>query len=304
MASAVRPARSARVSAGAGPETAADWALAQVSAVRDDPSGRLALVRRTYHGPAGRSPRHLPFSRAAVSFMRWQAERGLLAPLGARDPGSPWWRAVNERLLRDGCEAMARSGGLTGEPSSPTIALWMSFIARPTATSWYRAHNASIVAAYLEHRDLAERESGPERFFLNVVLIRVLYAHALVAAPRLALGRFAPLGRLLGDPRFGLAGAFLSLRRVLPDRYPPDRDIAFYLAAESSVGHMFDYGMVVPRLRTLYDWSADELGHPALAELFCDGRPTYAWPDLDLHVWNPEHLPLRVRALRRAVSAR
>ena len=51
---------------------------------------------------------------------------------------------------------------------------------------------------------------------MNVALGRVLYAHALVAAPRLALGRFAPLGRLLGDPRLGMAGAFLSLGRVLP----------------------------------------------------------------------------------------
>ena len=34
----------------------------------------------------------------------------------------------------------------------------------------------------------------PERFFMNVALVRVLYAHALVDAPCLALGRFAPLG--------------------------------------------------------------------------------------------------------------
>jgi hypothetical protein len=94
----------------------------------------------------------------------------------------------------------------------------MAFIARPTARNWYRAHNASIVAGYLEHRDLAGLESMPERFFPDVALVRVLYAHALVAAPRLALGRLAPVGRLLRYPRLGMAGAFLSLGRVLPDR--------------------------------------------------------------------------------------
>ena len=36
-----------------------------------------------------------------------------------------------------------------------------------------------------------EAESAPERFFMNVALARVLYAHALNAAPRLALGRSA-----------------------------------------------------------------------------------------------------------------
>src|SRR6266542_2450158 len=113
------------------------WAEAQVAASRDDPAARLALLTRTYHGPTGRAPRHLPFRRAAMSFIRWQLNRGVLAPLDGTPPGSPWWRGVNERLLRDGCEAVARSGGLGGEPSSRTIGLWMSFIAAPTARNWY-----------------------------------------------------------------------------------------------------------------------------------------------------------------------
>ena len=138
-----------------------------------------------------------------MSFMRWQAARGVLRPLDRTPAGSLWWRAVNDRLLSDGCESMARPAGLVGEPSSPAIELWMSFIAAPTARNWYRAHNASIVSAYLDNRDLAELESLPERFFLNVALLRVLFAHALVAAPRLAVGRYAPLGRILGDPRLG-----------------------------------------------------------------------------------------------------
>jgi hypothetical protein len=285
-------------------DTAAEWALARVIAVREDPAARVALVTRTYRGPVGRAPRHLPFRRAAMSFMRWQIERGVLEPLDASPAGSAWWRAMNERLLLDGCEAMARSSGLHGEPSSLTIELWMSFIEDPTADSWYRAHNASIVAAYLEHHELAQHESLAERFFLNVVLVRVLYAHALVAAPRLALGRFAPLGGILGDPRLGMAGAFLSLRRVLPERYPPAQELDAYLAAEHSLGRMLDYGVITPRLQRLYDWSALELRQPALRELCRDGTPTYAWPDPDRRVWNPEHVPLPVRALRLAIPTR
>ncbi|USX54571.1 hypothetical protein [Lentzea sp. HUAS12] len=57
----------------------------------------------------------------------------------------------------------------------------------PTARAWYRAHNGSVVAAYLEHRGLAEAENEPERLFLNVILCRVLHTHALVAAPRSVL---------------------------------------------------------------------------------------------------------------------
>jgi hypothetical protein len=47
-------------------------AEAQVAAVRDDPAARLALMARLFHGPTGRAPRHLPFRRAPLSFMRWQ----------------------------------------------------------------------------------------------------------------------------------------------------------------------------------------------------------------------------------------
>jgi hypothetical protein len=280
------------------------WAEAQVAAARDSPEARFALVDRTYHGPTGRAPRHLPFRRAALSFMRWQAQRGLLNPLQASPPGSVWWRAVNERLLRDGCEAVALVGGRSGEPSSQTLRLWLEFVANPTGSNWYRAHNASVVAAYLEHQTLAEAESAPERFFMNVALVRVLFAHTLVAAPRLALGPLAPLARLLGDPRLGMAGVFLSLRRVLPNRYPLARDVESYIANEQRLGRMLDYAVIVPRLQRLYEWSAEELGEPRLLELVRDGSPIYAWPYEKRHVWRAPHMPFPARVLERVTRAR
>jgi hypothetical protein len=283
-------------------EDAAERAMRQVTAVRDDPRARLVLAGAIYHGPTGWAPRHLPFRRAAISFMRWEAGRGVLNALDADPPGSPWWRALNERLLRDGCEAVGRAGGLRGEMSSPTIGLWMAFIDRPTARNWYRAHNASVVAAYLDHRDLAEREGRAERFFLNVVLLRVLYAYALVGAPRLALGRLAPLGRLLGDPRLGMAGAFLSLGRVVPSRYPLSGEIEEYIRDEHGLGRMLDYAVIGSRLRQLYDWSAEELGHPGLSQLIYDGTPAYAWPNDERHAWDPPPMPLPAVALRVATS--
>ena len=210
-----------------------------------------------------------------------------------------WWRAVNERLLRDGCETVSLLGGLPGEPSSQAVRRWLEFAARPTGRNWYRAHNASILGGYLEHRRLAESESAPERFFMDVALVRVLYAHALVAAPRLALGRLAPLGRLLGDPRIGMTGVFLSLRRVLPDRYPLDGEVERYIADEQRIGRMLDYAVIVPRLQRLYEWSAAELAEPRLLELVRDGNPIYAWPFEERHVWRSPHMPFAARALAR-----
>jgi hypothetical protein len=279
-------------------------AQAQVDAVRDDPAGRLALLDRTYRGPTGHAPRHLPFRRAALSFMRWQARRGVLDPVNRSSPGSPWWRAVNERLLRDGCESVALAGGLAGEPSSPPVRLWLAFIERPIARNWYRAHNASIVGAYLEHRALAESELAGERFFMNVALGRVLYAHALVSAPGLALGRLAPAARVLGDPRLGLAGAFLSLRRVLPDTYPLTEDVETYIAAEQRLGQLLDYAVILPRAQRLFEWSANELGEPRLRELAREGAPIYAWSFEQRQVWRSAPMPLTGRVLERATRAR
>src|SRR4051812_39507334 len=114
------------------------WAEAQVAVVRDDPPARLALMARVFSGPTGHAPRHLPFRRAALSFMRWQERRGVLAALDASPPGSPWWREVNERLLRDGCETVALLGGRAGEPSSQAVRFWLEFSARPAGRNWYR----------------------------------------------------------------------------------------------------------------------------------------------------------------------
>jgi hypothetical protein len=174
--------------------SAAAYARSAVEAVQDDPLARLALLRRLYEVPRGVDRGYLPYRRAASAFMRWQLRRGVLNSRNDTWPGSYWWRALNEALLTDTAEARALAFGHTGEPSRAGVTAHLDFIRMPTARNWYRAHNLSIVDAYLANRQLADGEDRVERFFINVVLIRVLFAHALVATPRLALGWLAPLG--------------------------------------------------------------------------------------------------------------
>jgi hypothetical protein len=284
-------------------QTAKTIALAKVAAVRDDPSGRLALMRNQYRVPRNVDRGYLPFRQAASAFMKWQLRRGLLNPLDSTRPGSPWWRSMNERLLYDGCEARALAFGRPGSPSSPTVAAWLEFIRHPAAASWYRAHNMSVVSAYLEHEHLAAGEGRIERFFINLVLVRVLYTHALVAAPRLALGWLAPGGRFLGDPRLGMAAIFLSLSRVLPDQYPLGDDITPYAQAEDGLGHLLDVGVIQPRVDRLYAWSSSKLDTPGLRHLLSNETPCYAWPSADRQPWNPT--PSRLaQAARRVLPIR
>jgi hypothetical protein len=101
-----------------------------------------------------------------------------------------------------------------------------------------------------------------------------------------------------------MAGAFLSLGRVLPDRYPLAHDLEAYLVAEHGLGRMVDYGVIGPRVQALYDWSAADLGLPGLRELVRDGSPIYAWSYADRHVWKLARESLPIRFLRLATSPR
>lgn len=260
---------------------------ARLALVVDHPASRLRLLDEIYAMPTGDTARHLPYRRAAASFMRWQIGRGLLNPLDHAMPGSEWWRELNAALLRDTYEAQLLHRQSTGEPSTRGAAAALDFVRNPSAKGWYHAHNLTIVDAYLEHTDLAKAEDRIERFFINLVLIRVLYAHALVAAPRLSLSWLAPLAPALGDPRLGWTGIFLSLSRVLPDRYPLGDEIERVVALEGSFGHLLDVGVIQPRLAALYEWAAEDLDTPELQGFLEGDIPAYAWDPSDAAAWSP-----------------
>jgi hypothetical protein len=265
--------------------TIASLARAKVDAVRDSTADRYRLAAEFYRAPHADAERGR-YRRAELSFLRWEIERGVLEPPGAQLPGSPWWRAVSDRLLGDKVEADLLTRGGDRSPSSRTVALWVMFIRTPSPAGWYRAHNASIVAGYLEHQALAAAELSEERFMMNVALLRVVYAHALAAAPRLALGLLAPLGRLLGDPRRGAVGVFLDLRNVFPERYPlDDWPLADLIRAEGALGRAMDYGVIASRLEELFAFAATALGEPRVCGFVCDGTPCYCWPAEDRAPW-------------------
>jgi hypothetical protein len=280
---------------------AAEEARKLVAAVRDDPALRLELASRFYDERPGRASIRA-YRRAELAFMRWQVSRGVLAPLESAPPGSRWWRSVNESLLRDACEA----GRLTaGRPAStPAVTRWADFLGAPSARTWYRAHNASIVAAYLEHRPLCTAEVPVERFFMDVALARLVCVHALVIRPRLALGRLAPAGRLIGDPRWRGADLFLSLRNILPESYPlTDVGIDQILALENRAGRIIDYGVILPKMQALYEFAAADLDEPRLLGLVRNGFPVYAWPYEHRHAWTTTRARLARSVLSWLTSA-
>jgi hypothetical protein len=257
-------------------------AEATVQSVGDDADDRLALAASFYD--------RLDIHRcrnAELSFLRWEIARGVLGDGAAVPPGSPWWRAVNDHLLRDKCEARLLHQGRAGTPSSLDVERWAEFLSSPTPTAWYCAHNGSIVSAYLEHEQIAADESAAERFMINVALVRLLFTHALNARPRLALGSLASLGPLLGDARRPFVSLFLDLRRSFPNFYPLDgMSVPYIVSREGTLAHALDYGIVIPVLAELYEFSSDVLAKPRVRDLLIDGIPSYgdsahrdAWRD-------------------------
>ncbi|MFC4374507.1 hypothetical protein ACFO5K_10370 [Nocardia halotolerans] len=166
-----------RSRAGAGHRGAAHTVLGRRLAAADrEDHARLAVAAEFY-------PRGLAhYARAELTFLGWEIDRGVLHP----DTGSPWWRALNDRLLTDKMEAGL--GASASRTLSPSSRHWQRFLAAPSASNWYLAHNHSIVAGYLEHEHLARSEPAAERLMMNVTLARVLFAHLLVQRPMLAAG--------------------------------------------------------------------------------------------------------------------
>ena len=91
-----------------------------------------------------------------------------------------------------------------------------------------------------------------------------------------------------------------QLSRVLPDEYPLRGDVTSYLSDELGFGRVLDFGLIMPRVQQLYEWSAHELAAPGLLECARAGALTYAWRFEDRDVW----IPTRSRTLglvRRAI---
>jgi hypothetical protein len=284
-------------------EQAAKVAATRIEEVQASTESRFRLAEAFYHQEAPQQRERGRYGRAELRFLRWEIDRGVLDPPSADGGGSPWWRAVSDTLLRDKVEADLLSAAPAGEASSRSVELWREFIRAPSAATWHRAHNASIVTGYFEHEALAGRELPVERYMINVVLIRLFYAYALVAAPRLALGVFAPLGRLVGDPRRRSMGLFLDLHNQFPDDYPAHGwSMDDLIAAHGRVAQLIDLGLIPWDMTKLYGFAASALDEPRITTLVSDGIPCYVWPAEERAPWLVGATRLLPRAIARATG--
>lgn len=253
-------------------------AARRVADVRDDPQGRLALAEESYVSATNLSLHR--FSRAELAFIEWEIRRGVLGPVRTSgDGGSAWWRAVNQVLLKDCAEAslLHREGFTTGG-TNPAVDLWLRFFRSPSPTSWYRAHNASIVSGYLHSTELAKAESGAEQLLMNIILTRALYGY-LLAAQQARLGWLARLGTWLADPSGEGLATMIDLPDFYPATYPMAADDEQVLEGvgytpQSILGRLANL-VIFSNIERLFSWNAERIGIPDLCALTTKDAPCY-----------------------------
>jgi len=218
-----------------------------------------------------------------VEFMEWEIGRNALNPIHANFPGSPWWRDVNLKFI---IFSQTAAEIMTGEKVdrreiTHEVSLWIEFIKQRTQRSWYMAHNASIVRAYLDFTETATKECIYEQIFMNEVLYRLLFAQALIEDDT----EFKVVGEFLADPLLPAVDLMVHIPDFYPDHYPlSQQDIQDIMhkghGIEGVLERVFDNYLIYPHIPALYKIAARWLNIPELEFLQTDGNPNY--PNLNL----------------------
>jgi len=260
----------------------AETARNKVTAVADDPEGRYDL-RVKFYDKYGFLPAGAGYGNSELAFMRWEIERGVLAPLSGERPGSLWWREVNASLLFD-AELAALIYETASIPDDAPLGTkrWLDYLQSPTERTWYAAHNGSIVGGYLDQVTSARAELDGEQRFMNIVLYRVLYAEAMVSGASI----LSRLGELLANPVLPAVNLIVDVRDFYPRHYPLTRDDVRNLLGRSDsimdlAVRLFDDEIILSHATSLYDHAATTLGIPGLGGLVKKGRPIYPWLEGD-----------------------
>jgi hypothetical protein len=251
----------------------------RVAAVRESPTARYGLREdfyREYGFGLGDG-----LGNAELAFLEWEIERGVLVNPAAPKPGSPWWRAVNEGLLRDGERAReAHQAGLDDQVHDPDVRRWITYLNAPSAVTWYRAHNGTVSSGYLDEVELARRESPVEQQFVNIVLYRVLFAQVMVEGRAFPERALSELASIAANPRLPAVEVLTGAPDFYPKNYPlTPKDVKHVLhrgpGLEELAVDVLDEVLILPHAERIYTYCAQVLAQPRLLELLADGKPVY-----------------------------
>lgn len=252
-------------------------ARSRVAAVWNDPEGRLALRKEFYAAHGQALGEGYGYGNSEIAFTEWEVRRGVLAP----DNGSPWWKDMNGDLLYySELAAIAYANDAEDLDWSTPVRLWLDYIQKPNAQSWYKAHNGSICRSYPDRTHAARAEDAYEQTFLNIVLYRLLYAQALVEG----VSQFGEWGEIIANPILPAVDVLVHIPDFYPDTYPMTH--AEYnelmgkdLSLEELAVYILDQVLILPTITELYRQAAVWNLTPEIIRLLDNGEPIY--PQVD-----------------------
>ncbi len=245
--------------------------------VSDNPQGRYQL-RYEFYKLYGHSfiKGKEGLGNSELAFIEWEIKRGTLNPIHGDHPGSPWWRAVNSHFLYLATLAqLIKESGETFEDLPVPVNFWLDYINTANECSWYRAHNSSIISGYEVADKLAYKETIYERYFMNIVLYRLLYAQSMVEGVS-----FGFLGKIFANPRGCAVAIITGVKAFYPDHYPMSKQDIKYVTHRAHnfmgfVEDIFDKLLILPHLDKLYAEAAEWNNSPILLEYTKNNKPIY-----------------------------
>ena len=223
--------------------------------IEDFPEKRLALRQAFYQQYGFGTRKALNYGDSEIAFLKWEIKRGVLNPMDDPDqPGSKWWRDVNLNFIFYSELAGKMWTANVTNPNAPApVQKWLTYIANPRSTTWYRAHNSSILAGFQLYPDDAGLENNIEQEFLNIILYRLLFAQALVEDATI----FGDIGKLVANPELFAVKLITSLVDFYPDHYPltpADKPIIEGKghSIEEWLVHEMDQVIILPHIVKLY----------------------------------------------------
>jgi hypothetical protein len=250
-----------------------------VVSIQDSPEARfqsrIAFYKQYGHGNGKPLDKH-GFGDSEIAFMRWE-KRSVLKPLDADPAGSAWWSAVNLWFIYlSELGAKAFEQGVNKDELPIPAQFWVDFIGNPTAVSWYRAHNSSIIDGYLKYPDLAAEERLPEKLFINKVLYRLLFAQSWVEGEAF----FSRLGKRIANPKGISVAVITHLDAFYPTNYPlTAKDVEYIMGKPHNwvefAAKFMDRVLIEPQLTELYQKAAVWNQQPDLNQLVKRHQPIY-----------------------------
>ncbi len=189
------------------------------STVENSPEGRLALRKAFYTKYGFSRLAKYGYGQSEIDFIEWEIKRGVLNSTDHNtNKGSNWWRKMNMQIMYDSEFARELFESKSNDLDVYTsIQNWLNYLHTPNSKTWYQAHNGSVTMACYKFSQEIEIESKYEKRFIKDVLMRVLFAQAMVEGRGFAFGT---LGKILANPLFPAVKIITGRQKFYPIRYP------------------------------------------------------------------------------------